>query len=168
MKVSEYQQQKGNFEKKLEILQKQHNQEIALKDSKINEKEKKNSKLGYELNIKKKKLEQLNEKIVSLINEINDYKGKFKNAEYDMKIEIEKVKDDFRAREVKYQNEISMLNDNVGQNQEVINKLKNDIKRKDEYIKNLYEKEALRMKTLESSIYKCIHENSKDIISSQK
>ncbi|OUM67013.1 hypothetical protein PIROE2DRAFT_59008 [Piromyces sp. E2] len=168
MKVSEYQQQKGNFEKKLEILQKQHNQEMIQKENKINEKEKINSKLGYELNNKKKKLEHLNEKIISLMNEINSFKGKLKNAEYDMKIEIEKVKDDFRAREVKYQNEISILNDNADQNQEVINKLKSDIKKKDEYIKNLYEKEALRMKVLETSIFKCIHENSKDIVSSQK
>ncbi|ORX42059.1 hypothetical protein BCR36DRAFT_465929 [Piromyces finnis] len=167
MKVSEFQHQKGNFEKQLEVLRKQYSQEISQKENKIKEKEKINSKLEYELNNKKKKLDQLNEKIISLMSEINTYKGKFKNAEYDMKIEIEKIKDEFRAREVKYQNEISILNDNDDQNKEIINKLKSDIKKKDEYIKTLYEKEAIRMKSLETSIFNCIHENSKKIISSK-
>jgi len=166
LKVSEYQQQKGNFEKKIEILQKQHNQELLKQENKNNEKDKVIGKLEYELNNKKKKQDHLNEKMVSLMNEVNTFKAKLKDAEYDMKIEIEKVKDDFHAKEVKYQNEISILNENIAQDQEMINKLKSDIKRKDENIKALYEKEALRMKTLEASIFNCIHENSKDIISS--
>jgi len=123
--------------------------------------------LEYELNNKKKKLDNLNEKIVSLMNEINTFKVKLKDTEYDMKIEIEKVKDDFHAKEIKYKSKISILNDNIAQGQEMINKLKSDVKRKDENIKSLYEKESLRMKALEASIFNCIHENSKDIVSSK-
>lgn len=166
MKVNEFQKQKVNFEKKIEILKKQHSQELAHQENKTNEKEKAIAKLDNELSNKKKKLELLNEKMMSMMNEINNFKIKFKNIEYDMKVEVEKIKDDFRAREIKYQNEISILNDNLNQNQEIIIKLKSDIKRKEDNIKNMYENESLRMKELETSIFKCLHKSSKNILSS--
>jgi len=168
MKVKEFQKQKESYESNIELLKKQYNQELIQQENKSNEKEKIIEKLDLELTNKKKKLELLNEKMMSMLNEINNFKVKFKNIEYDMKVEIEKIKDDFRAREVKYQNEISILNDNLNQNQEIIIKLKTDIKRKEDDIKNLHEKESLRMKELETSIFQCLHKSPKKITSNSK
>jgi len=168
MKVKEFQKQKESYESNIELLKKQYNQELIQQENKSNEKEKIIEKLDLELTNKKKKLELLNEKMMSMLNEINNFKVKFKNIEYDMKVEIEKIKDDFRAREVKYQNKISILNDNLNQNQEIIIKLKTDIKRKEDDIKNLHEKESLRMKELETSIFQCLHKSPKKITSNSK
>ncbi|KAL6618610.1 hypothetical protein LY90DRAFT_669871 [Neocallimastix californiae] len=163
MKVKEFQNQKNIYEKKIELLEKHHNEELNIQENKINEKEKIIAKLDMELANKKKKLEILNEKMMSMMNEINNFKVKFKSTEYDMKVEMEKIKDDFRAREIKYKNEISMLNKDLKQNQEIIIKLNTNIKRKEDDIKNIKEMELIRMKEIESSIFQCLHKNSNNI-----
>ncbi|KAG4086509.1 hypothetical protein H8356DRAFT_123584 [Neocallimastix lanati (nom. inval.)] len=163
MKVKEFQNQKNIYEKKIELLEKHHNEELNIQENKINEKKKIIAKLDMELANKKKKLEILNEKMMSMMNEINNFKVKFKSTEYDMKVEMEKIKDDFRAREIKYKNEISMLNKDLKQNQEIIIKLNTNIKRKEDDIKNIKEMELIRMKEIESSIFQCLHKNSNNI-----
>lgn len=165
MKVDEYRQQMQNNDKKALLIQKKHENELIIQSNKIQDNETTIKKLQYDIELKKKAVIDLNEKIMNIMDENKSYRSRIKDLEYDTKIEIEKFKDNYKAKELNYKSKIATLNKKIENGNKVIIKLKSIIMKKDNDINMLHEEEVNRMKELETSINNCIRKKANDTLS---